>query len=149
MAHDRVVSLPLDELTDRQLHMFHIRLLVEQTATLKSLEKHMADLSQSVADLQSSVDSINVRFATEVAGLQSALDSANQALADEELDDAARDQALQEALDEANAAAEAINAQVEELNSIGADPETPVEPEEQPAASEGESETTDEGEATS
>lgn len=131
--HDRRVSLPLDELTDRQLHVYHIRLLAEQTATLKALEHQMADLNQSVADLEAAVDSINVRFATEVQNLQTALADANQALEDEELDDAAKDQALADALAAADAAASAIDSQVEELNAIGAEPDVPVEPEEQPA----------------
>ena len=60
---------------------------------IDTLEKQMADLDKSVADLEAAVDSINVRFATELQTLQTALDEANQALADEELDDAAKDAA--------------------------------------------------------
>lgn len=126
----QTVPVPIHELTDRQIHLHLIGLYEAQVAVLKSLEHQMADLNQSVADLEEAVDAINVRFATEVANLQSALDAANQALADEELDDAAKDQALADALAQADAAAAAINSQVEELNAIGANPEEPVVPEE-------------------
>jgi peptidoglycan hydrolase CwlO-like protein len=112
------VSLPLDQLTTRQLVLYLI----------DTLEKQMSDLNQSVADLEAAVDSINVRFATELQTLQHALDAANEALAAEELDDAAKDAALQEALGEASAAALSIANQVAELNAIGAEPTTPVEP---------------------
>lgn len=89
----------------------------------------MADLNQSVADLEVAVDAINVRFATELQNLTNALAAANQALADEALDDVAREAALAESLAAADAAAVAIDAQVAELNAIGAAPEVPVEPE--------------------
>jgi peptidoglycan hydrolase CwlO-like protein len=112
------VSLPLDQLTTRQLVLYLI----------DTLEKQMADLNQSVAELEAAVDAINVRFATELQNLQHALDAANEALAAEELDDAAKDAALQEALAEASSAALAITNQVAELNAIGAEPTTPVEP---------------------
>jgi predicted nucleic acid-binding Zn-ribbon protein len=128
MAPQRRVLLPLDQLTDRQIHLHLISLYDGILTTLTSLEKQMADLNQSVADLEAAVDSINERFARQLLTLKGALDSANQALADEELDDQAKDAALQEALGNAQAAADQISEQVKELNEIGADPETPVEP---------------------
>ena len=111
------VSLPLDQLTTRQLVLYLI----------DTLEKQMADLDKSVSDLEAAVDNINVRFAGELQTLQTALAEAHQALADEELDDAAKDQALEEALAQADSAAQRIRSQVDELNSIGADPSTPVD----------------------
>lgn len=94
----------------------------------------MADLTQSVSDLQQAVDNIHGRFAEKVQELQDALSAANQALADEELDDAAKDSALSDALQQADTAASAIGAQVERLNSIGQgqdpgpeEPEVPAE----------------------
>jgi peptidoglycan hydrolase CwlO-like protein len=123
------VRVPLHELTDRQIHLHLIGLYESQVTLLKSLEHQMADLNQSVADLESAVDQINVRFATQLLALQNALTAANEALAAEELDDAAKDAALAEALGQAQAAADSINSQVEELNAIGAEPEVPVEPE--------------------
>lgn len=129
MAERYRVTLRLEELTDRQLHLHHIRLLEEQNALLKSLERHMADLQQSVSDLQEAVDGVNARVAGQVQSLTDALGAANQALADEALDDAAREAALTDALAEAQAAADAIQGQVEELNAIGAEPDVPVEPE--------------------
>lgn len=128
MAREQSVSVPLHDLTDRQIHLHLISLYEKQAATLKHLEHFMADLNQSVEDLEQAVDAINERFATQLLTLKGALDQANQALADEELDDAAKDQALQDALGEAQSAADQISSQVEELNAIGADPETPVEP---------------------
>lgn len=129
-ARERRVSVPIHELTDRQIHLHLIGLYEDQVATLKKLEHFMADLNKSIADLESAVDNINVRFATELLNLQNALATANQALADEQLDDAEREQALSDALAAADAAAAAIDSQVGELNSIGAAPEEPVEPEE-------------------
>lgn len=128
----RRISLPVDQLTDRQIHLHLIGLYERQVAVLESLEKHMADLNQSIADLETAVDNINTRFAGQLLTLKSALDDAHQALADEELDDAAKDQALQEALANAESAANQINTQVQELNAIGSEPETPVEPDETP-----------------
>jgi multidrug resistance efflux pump len=121
------VLIPIDELSDRQALLFLIGLAQDQTDAIKELENKMSDLNQSVADLETAVDNINVRFAGEVATLQSALDAANQALAYEELDDVATEAALQQALGDATAAAAAIRSQVDELNAIGANPETPVE----------------------
>lgn len=126
----RRVLVPLHELTDRQIHLHLIGLYESQVALLKSLEHQMADLTQSVADLEASVDAINVRFATQLLALNNALTAAQEALVAEELDDEAKDAALAEALGQAEAAAAAIDAQVSELNAIGAEPEVPVEPEE-------------------
>lgn len=132
MARQRRVSLPLSELTNRQIHLHLIGLYEEQVATLKSLETHMADLSQSVADLESAVDAINARFAGQLLALNTALQEAKQALADEELDDVATQDALNQALANAESAANQINTQVQELNAIGAEPSTEVEPDETP-----------------
>jgi len=122
------VSLPLDELTDRQIHLHLIDLFESQVTTLKSLEHKMADLTQSVADLETAVDAINVRFADALVGLQAALDTATTALADMTVDDEAQKAALAQALADAQAAADAVSGQVTELNAIGAAPEVPVEP---------------------
>lgn len=132
MARQRRVSIPLNELTDRQVHLHLIGLYEELVSTLKSMEHQMADLNQSVADLEQAVDSINARFAGQLLSLKEALDAANQALADEELDDEATQQALTEALAQAESAANQINSQVQELNAIGNEPDTPVEPDPSP-----------------
>jgi peptidoglycan hydrolase CwlO-like protein len=129
MARISHVPVPIHELTDRQIHLHLLNMYDNVVTLLKSLEHQMADLNQSVADLEASVDAINVRFATQLLALQNALTEANDALAAEDLDDEAREQALSEALASAQSAADAIDSQVTELNAIGAEPETPVEPE--------------------
>jgi len=126
------VSVPIYELTNRQLHLHLIDLYERQVTVLNRLEKHMADVNQSLEDLEAAVDSINSRFAAQLLALNSALQEAKQALADEELDDAATQDALNQALADAETAANRINTQVQELNAIGAEPETEVEPDETP-----------------
>lgn len=111
MAAKKRVSLALEELNDHQL-LLHVVL-----PALTSMEKKMADLNQSVADLEAAVDNINSRFAAQLVNLQSALDAANAAA------DASNTE-LQQALSDAQAASDAIEGQVSELNSIGADPST-------------------------
>lgn len=119
-------AIPLSELTTRQL-MFH---LLNRTETL------MADLTQSVADLQAAVDDIGIRFNEQLAPLQQALADATaevQRLVDEDvLEDAAQADALNALLQQASDAADQINSQVDELNSIGAAPEEPPADPEQP-----------------
>jgi peptidoglycan hydrolase CwlO-like protein len=124
----RRVSLPIDQLTDRQIHIHLIGLYEKQVTILTSLEHQMADLNQSVADLEVAVDAINVRFADALVGLQSALDAATSSLADMTVDDEAQKAALTQALADAQAASDTISGQVTELNAIGAAPEVPVEP---------------------
>jgi peptidoglycan hydrolase CwlO-like protein len=128
MPRQRTVSIPLGELTDRQLHLHLIGLLDRQVAVLTSLEHHMADLTTAVTDLQAAVDGINSRIAGQVADLQSQIDAGKSALADMTALDEADKAALQAALDGAQTAADSIEGQVDELNAIGAAPETPVEP---------------------
>ena len=115
------VTIPLDQLTDRQLHLHHIGLLSRQAALLDRLDAFMADLTQSVAALQSAVDTMAVRFASQNGVLTEAL-AAAQAAADQ------ANTELIEALNTAQQAAAQIDAEVAELNSIGARPEEPVEP---------------------
>jgi peptidoglycan hydrolase CwlO-like protein len=125
------VKVPLEDLTDRQLHIYllsRLHLLEEVHASQIRIEAHMADLSQSVSELTSAVDAIGVRFQEVVQPLHQALADAQKALADEELDDAAKDQALADALAAAEAAGSEIQAQVAELNQIGTPVEVPSEP---------------------
>lgn len=114
--------IPLSELTTRQL-MFHL---------LHRLESTMADLNQSVADLQAAVDAVGARFTGLIEPLKQALVDANQALADMTVQDEADKAALQAALDNASAQADQIEGQVTELNEIGADPAPDPEPEPEP-----------------
>ena len=88
----------------------------------------MADLTSSVADLQAAVDAVAVRFASQIAPLQEALTDAQQKISEMELEDTEQVAALNEALASASAAAEQIGEEVRQLNAIGAEPETPVEP---------------------
>ena len=121
------VSLPLDQLTDRQLTLFHISLLDEQVQTLRRLDYFMSDLASSVASLQAAVDTMAVRFNAQNQVLTDALANATQQLEALQIDDDAAKQSLADALAAASAAAEEIDSNVAELNSIGAEPSTPVE----------------------
>lgn len=122
------ISVKLEELTDRQLRLHLIFLLTEQHVILYRLDKHMSDLTQSVADLQGAVDTMAIRFASQVTPLTEALNLAQEALADLTVEDEATKQKLADALSEAASAASSIESEITELNSIGAEPTVPVEP---------------------
>ena len=115
------VPVPLNELTDRQLHLHLVSLYTKHARVLERLESFMANLTESVAALQGAVDNVAIRLATRVATLSDAVAAAVAA-------GAADEAALQEALTEAQAAADAINAEIAELNSLGAEPDVPVAP---------------------
>ena len=111
---------PLDRLyTDRQVHIHLIGLYEGQLATLKRIEKFMADLTSTVAELQAAVDSVASRFAGQLAPLVEALAAAQAANTETEGE-------LTDALANAQTAADAIGEQIVELNAIGAEPEVPV-----------------------
>lgn len=114
------VPVPLDQLTDRQMTRHHLLLLERQQATLDRLDAFMADLTASVSALQGAVDTMAQRFNAQNQVLTEALDEA-LAAAD------SSNTALADALAKAQAAAAQIDAEVAELNGIGAAPEEPVE----------------------
>ena len=116
MAARKRVSIPTDELTDRQLLLYVV------LPTLNSLEKKMTDLSQSVDDLKNAVDGVAQRLLPEIAALEEALAAA-------QADDA---DAAQAAAD-AEAAVANIRTEVDRLNALGTDPSTPVDTETPPA----------------
>lgn len=129
------VQLPLDQLTNRQLHLHLIDLLETQAHHNQRMEQFMSQLDQSVEGLQTAIDDLTVRLASQNAALTQAVSDANAALAvmtaEDVSDQAALDQALldlQAALDNAAAASAAIDGDVTALNAIGAAPEVPVEP---------------------
>lgn len=122
-----VVKIPLHQLTDRQLTIHLVDLLGRQVETLERLDSFMADLSQSVADLQAAVDNIATRFAAQLTPLQEALSQAQQQVSQLQSEDQEQVAQLNQLLSDASAAADAIQSEVSELNSIGANPETPVE----------------------
>lgn len=123
-----MVDVPLEQLTDRQLHIHHIELFQQQVGVLTRLEKFMSDLTTSVASLQGAVDNMAVRFASQIVPLTEALAQAQSDLDAAEGLNEETTAALQDSLNNAQAAADAINAEVAELNSIGAAPDVPVEP---------------------
>lgn len=106
----RTVSLPLTELTSRQLLLYVV------VPTLTSLEKKMSELGIAVTDLQGAVDGVAQRLLPKIADLEAALAAA-------QADDA--DAAAAAA--DANAAVAAIRAEVDALNALGSDPSTPVD----------------------
>lgn len=116
-------TLPLTELTDRQL-LLHLH---------KRLETFMADLNQSVTDLQQAVDDVAGRFTGVVDPLKQALSDAQTALGNLQVQDDADKAALQAALDNASSQADQIESQVTELNSIGSNPAPAPEPTPDPA----------------
>lgn len=122
------VEIEIDDLTNRQLHLLLVDLLVEQAAHNNRLEVFMSSLTESVSAMQAAVDNIAVRFASQNQVLTDALENAQTALADSEIEEGEAKTALEEALAEAQSAADSINADVTELNSIGAAPDVPVEP---------------------
>lgn len=115
MAARKRVSIPLDELTERQLLLYVV------APTLTSMEKKMSDLSASVDDLRGAVDGVAQRLLPKIADLEAALAAA-------QADDA--DAAAAAA--DAQAAVQAIRAEVDALNALGADPSTPVDPDAPP-----------------
>lgn len=123
-----MVDVPLEEMTDRQL-LLHIARYVESQVIL------MAELDQSVADLQAAVDAVAQRFNDVVGPLNQALADAQVAVAALQVDDAATHQQLLDALNNAQAAANEIEAQVSELNAVGAPAPAP-EPAPEPAPTE-------------
>ena len=104
------VSIPLTELTERQLLMYVV------LPQLNSMEKKMTDLSASVDDLKNAVDGVAQRLLPEIANLEAALAAA-------QADDA---DAAQAAAD-AEAAVANIRTEVDRLNALGTDPSTPVD----------------------
>jgi chromosome segregation ATPase len=115
-----MVQIALKDLSPRQLKLHLVGLLDKQGHVLKRIEKFMSDLTTSVSDLQAAVDSVAVRWASQMAPLTEAL-AAAQAANDE------TNAELTEALASAQAAADSVSAEVAELNALGAEPEVPVE----------------------
>ena len=117
-----MVSVPLDQLTARQLLINLTRLLQKQQVTLNRLDSLMTDLSQSVDDLKNAVDGVAQRLLPEIAALEDALAAA-------QADDA--DAATIAA--DAQAAVANIRTEVDRLNALGTDPSTPVDTDTPPA----------------
>jgi hypothetical protein len=109
------VSIPLDELTERQLLLYVV------LPKLTTMEKKMSDLSASVDELRGAVDGVAQRLLPEIAALEDALAAA-------QADDA--DAAAAAA--DANTAVANIRAEVDRLNALGTDPSTPVDPDAPP-----------------
>ena len=131
-----MVNIALADLTNRQLKLHLIKLLEDQVKTNRRLEQFMSNLSSSVEDMQTAVDTMAVRFASQMGPLTESLAAAQAALADLQVSSDADKAALQAALNEMETAAASINSDVAELNAIGAAPDVPVEPvpvEEMPA----------------
>lgn len=120
----RRVTVPLNELTNHQL-LLHLH---------NRLETTMADLSQSVSDLQAAVDGVAQRFTDQIGPLTQALSDAQAALANLTVQDEADKQALADALASAQTAADSIESQVTELNDIGAAAPADQPPADQPPA---------------
>ena len=88
------------------------------------LEKTVSELSAAVADLKNSVDGVAERLLPLINDLQ-----ANNANLQERLADAlADDEEAARLFEEVQAATAEIRGQVDELNSLGNSPETPVDP---------------------
>jgi ABC-type transporter Mla subunit MlaD len=114
MAEKRV-SIPLSQLSTKQLLLYNTRLLE------KVLTK-MTELGTAVEDLQNAVDGVAQRLLPEISNLEAALAAA-------QADDA---DAAQAAAD-ANQAVANIRAEVDRLNALGTDPSTPVDTSTPPA----------------
>ena len=125
-----VTSIPveLSDLTDRQVHLHLIGLLSRHADVLDRLDTFMADLTGSVSALQGAVDSVALRWASQMVPLTDALRAAQEAAAAAEISNAEQQAALDSALAEAQTAADAIQSEVDELNALGAEPDAPVEP---------------------
>lgn len=88
------------------------------------LRNEMADLRQAITDLTGAVDGVAQRLggdSGQVAALQAALDDAMAQVNALQANDDADKQALADAVSAAQAAADEIEAQVAELNTIGQD----------------------------
>lgn len=113
---DASLRVPLAEATPEQM----LRAIYRQNVRM---EKRMSELSEAVTQLQGAVDGVAQRLLPQIDALEEANTSLQTALEAAQLDDA--DAAA--ALVEAQEAAAAIRAQVEELNTLGASPDTPIE----------------------
>lgn len=117
------VRIPLEELTNRQLHLHLIGLLDRQAVILNRLDSIVSNLPQSLDDLTAAVDAVAARFNDVVDPLVTAnadLRTQVQQLIDSDvIEDAEQAAALQAAMDAQDAAAERIQEQVTELNAIG------------------------------
>lgn len=151
---DDLASIPLDELTTRQMMRVNLRALERLSdlvvALTQRMEHHMTTLEEATAALAGAVDRIGgvitlveqgrADAVAAAAAAQAALDAANAADVVEDADYAAQIQALKDALAAANdalnaqivkadEASAAISAQVDELNAMGGSPEPTPEPE--------------------
>jgi len=109
MAAQPRVTLPLDQLSNNQLLLYIARQITQ-------MRKDMTELSGAVGDLQAAVDGVAQRLLPEIAALETALAAA-------QADDA---DAAAAAADAAQAVAN-IRSEVDRLNALGSDPETPVD----------------------
>ncbi len=125
----RNVSVPIRELTDRQLLLHLAETVEEQTNATNRMEKQMATLKTAISDLQNAVDGVAVRLNGLVEPLRQSLVEYQERVSALELEDATQVAELERLGAEAQAAVDEIGAQVDELNALGADPSTPVEPE--------------------
>lgn len=136
--------IPDAELTDTQM----LRLILRRT---ERLEQKMANLEQAVSDLQAAVTALIARVGPTVDELKAQVIAGQQALdafvAEDALEDsdyeaaaAALQEALQAQIDGAQAAADAIEGSVAEINTVvpAATEEPPVdeEPVEEPPVDE-------------
>lgn len=88
------------------------------------LEKKMSELSTAVTELQGAVDGVAERLLPKIEALESANATLESSLADALADD----EAAAAAFEEAKQATADIRAQADELNSLGQNPETPIDP---------------------
>lgn len=87
-------------LTDRQLAVLTYQRMIQ-------LEARMTEMTQALTDLQTAVDGVAQRLLPQIETLKAERDSLSA---------------------QAQNAIDVIEGQVQELNSLGANPQTPVEP---------------------
>lgn len=90
---------------------------------LTKLEEQMSGLTESVDALKGAVDGVAQRLLPQVEALEAALSATQDKLAKALEDDAEAASVLADS----NAATAAIRTEVDRLNALGAEPETPVE----------------------
>src|SRR5688572_28746250 len=110
------LRVPLAEVTAEQL----LRAIYKQNVRM---EERMSELTAAVTELQAAVDGVDQRLLPQI----DALEEANATLRSSLETALADDEAAATAFDEAEAATQAIRGQVQELNTLGASPETPIE----------------------
>lgn len=133
---NNTLCVSLDAATDRQI-------LLAILHRVTRLESAVADLSTAVQELQTSVANLSARITDQIDPLRQALADAQQALTDFQEADKAEDAAFQAAIDqltadlgaavaEGQAAADAIEATVSEVDNLVTRPNEEPDPEPEP-----------------